>query len=134
MTEEDINVVVRGQRRGHMKEVGHQLTRVSGLSSAAAGSLTNMLASTILSRMPSMSSAITRLQGCSNRTTSTSSHMSRLCIQAFSCLLCPQRRHLCHLSRGNLMMSTPMMCNPKKGYPRGVVNWVLKIFVQKCKL
>ena len=27
-----------------------------------------------------------------------------------------------------------VMCNPKKGYPRGGVNLVLKIFVQKSKL
>ena len=42
MTEYDINATVRGQRRGHLKGVGRQLTRMSsGASSAAAGSSTS---------------------------------------------------------------------------------------------
>ena len=39
MTEYDINAVVRGQRRGHLKGVGLWLTRMaSSASSAVAGS------------------------------------------------------------------------------------------------
>ena len=61
------------------------------------------------SQMASLSSSITKLQGCSNRTTSTSNHASRLSIWASNCLLCPPHHHLCHFSRGSLTMSTPMM-------------------------
>ena len=47
MIEEDINVAVWGQHRGHMKGVRCQLTRLRGPSSAAASSLTNMPAPTL---------------------------------------------------------------------------------------
>ena len=60
-------------------------------------------------RMPSLSLSITKLQGCSSRTTSTSSHTSHLCVRASSCLIGTPRRHLCHLSKGSLTMNTPMM-------------------------
>ena len=46
MTNDDINFVVRGQRRGHIKEIRCQLTRVTSPSSAAAGSSTLVLAPT----------------------------------------------------------------------------------------
>ena len=45
MTGDDINVAVRGQRRGHRKGVGRQLTRVPSPSSTAAGSSTSVLQS-----------------------------------------------------------------------------------------
>ena len=53
MTKDDINFSMRGQRRGHMKGVGRQLTRVTGPSSTAACSLNSVLAPT-----PSQSNAI----------------------------------------------------------------------------
>ena len=43
MTEYDINTAVRGQRRGHLKGVGQQLTHMtSSTSSAAASSSTSV--------------------------------------------------------------------------------------------
>ena len=40
MTEYDINAAVRGERRGHLKGVGRQLTRMaSGVSFVAANRL-----------------------------------------------------------------------------------------------
>ena len=47
MTDYDINVTVRGQRRGHLKGVGQQLIRMaSGTSSTATGSSTWILGPT----------------------------------------------------------------------------------------
>ena len=43
MTEYDINAAVRGQRRGHLKGVGRQLTRMaSGAISVHAGNSTSV--------------------------------------------------------------------------------------------
>ena len=47
MTEEDINVAIRGQRRDHIKGVGHQITCVPSPSSTTASSSTNLPAPTL---------------------------------------------------------------------------------------
>ena len=36
MTKRDINITVRGQRRGHMKGAGHQLTRLGSQAGASS--------------------------------------------------------------------------------------------------
>ena len=62
MTEEDINVAVWGQRHGHMKGVGRQLTYVPSPNSTTTGSLI-CHPRPLPSRMPSLSSSIANYRG-----------------------------------------------------------------------